>query len=88
MKSIIDKIVQLPKVFYDKGDISMHSLLKETGYFGVHKMITTTDILKSLSAYPQCSDYWLQWSENKKSNVGWYFKEGEGRFLVGYFSTK
>ena len=84
--NIANKIVALPKIFYDNGNVSMYSLLKETGYFEGYNKINQQDILESLSQNAEYAGYWLRWSENKRSSSGWYIKEEEpGKIEVGYF---
>jgi hypothetical protein len=43
-KEMIDEIIFLPKRFYDEGDISIKTLLKETGYFDRFEEVTENNI--------------------------------------------
>ncbi|MEK7524186.1 MAG: hypothetical protein AAB588_04120 [Patescibacteria group bacterium] len=82
---ITNRIVHLPRDFYKLGNVSIGSLLKQSGYFEVSQKIGEEDIGKALVAYPKCIDEWMVWSEDKRSS-GWYFKKNEkGKYRVGYF---
>lgn len=84
--NLINKIIELPKIFYEKGNVPMYSLLKETGYFEAYNKINEKDVLEYLSNNLEHSRYWLRWSENKRVSSGWYFKEeDDGKYTVGYF---
>jgi hypothetical protein len=52
----------------------------------LHNQISEADIFQELNQHLECIDLWLKWSENKRSNSGWYFRENEiGQYVVGYF---
>lgn len=82
----IQDIIFLPDRFYSEGNLSIYSLLKESGYFELHDQINEADIFQELTQHLECIDQWLSWSENKRSSSGWYFRENEnGQYVVGYF---
>jgi len=82
----IHDIIFLPDRFYSEGNVSIYSLLKESGYFELHDQISEADIFQELTQHLECIDQWLNWSENKRSSSGWYFRENEnGQYVVGYF---
>ncbi len=82
---IIKDIIFLPKRF-SKGDASLYSLLKESGYFEVHNQISEADIFEKLIQNLECIDLWLRLSSDKRSNSGWYFKQNDSNmYIVGYF---
>jgi hypothetical protein len=85
-ETIISSIVNLPDKFYNIGNASIYSLLKETGYFENHKDVNETTILKYLVNHAECVNQWLCWSEDKRSTSGWYLRKNEdGKYIVGYF---
>lgn len=53
---IIQDIIFLPKKFYDEGNVSIYSLIKESGYFELHDQISEADIFKELSQHLECID--------------------------------
>lgn len=82
----IQDIIFLPNKFYNEGNVSIYSLLKESGYFELHNQISEADIFEELTQHLEYIDQWLRWSENKRSSSGWYFRENEsGKYVVGYF---
>jgi len=86
---IVDKIINIPEKFYKQGDVSIYSLLKETGYFELYDQINVEDIYSALKNKRDEIHNWLQWSEDKRSNSGWYFTANEtGEYIVGYFPVK
>lgn len=85
LTNVIKKIIFLPIEFGKPNNHqSIHSLLKETGYFDVHDKVTESTILQELINHLNCVERWLAWSENKRSANGWYFlKKDEDRYVVG-----
>lgn len=85
----IKEILFIPKEFYTQRNVSIFSLLKETGYFELYNQISEAEIFDLVIQYPECIEYWLNWSENKRVNAGWYFKQNDdGEYIVGYFPPK
>ena len=86
---VINNIIYLLDKFYKLGNISIYSLLKESGYFELYNQISELEISVMLIQHSKCIDQWLSWSENKRNSSGWYFKQKEdGKYIVGYFPTK
>jgi len=85
----INNIIYLPEKFYKQRDVSIYSLLKESGYFELHNQIIEANIFDGLIKHPECIDQWLNWSADKRSSSGWYFKQNDnGKYVVGYFPLK
>ena len=81
---IINNIIQLPTMFHSRGDISMYTLLKESGYFENYDQITESDITAELLRFPVYINSWLNWSDDKRSASGWFFNLNKnGKYLVG-----
>lgn len=88
IEKMIKDIVFITTKFYLEDDKSIYTLLKETGYFQHNKQVSKSDIYNYLKLYPQCISQWIAWSENKRSNSGWYFtKESEIEYTVGYLAS-
>lgn len=88
-ETLINSIVNLPEKFYSLENISIYSLLKEMGYFEMYSQVDEINILKELIRNPKCINQWLSWSEDKRSCLGWYFKQnGENKYIVGYYPVK
>lgn len=84
LDNTIDKIIYLPKEFSKKGDTSIYDLLKKSGYFEKFNQISEDKILKAVKENPLCINDWLLWSENKRSDSGWYFKKySDNKYAVG-----
>lgn len=88
-EEIINRIIYLPMKFKSLGNISIYSLLKETGYFEMYNQINEANIIEGLTKHPKCINQWLRWSEDKRTSSGWYFQQNRnGKYIVGYYPTK
>lgn len=82
----VDKVIGLPFEFHNRGDVSARELLRQSAYFERHEEVTEDAIRESLSQHPECIDAWIQFSEDKRTDRGWYIKqECEDRYVVGYY---
>jgi hypothetical protein len=85
---MINEIMNLPKKFYSEQDIPIYALLKNTGYFENPDLITEKNIFKKLEIHPEIIDIWFNWSENKRTNSGWYIilnHNKTNKYEVGYY---
>ncbi|GAA0875039.1 hypothetical protein GCM10009118_14470 [Wandonia haliotis] len=88
IKDIIKQILFLPFEFVQDNNHSIYSLLQNTGYFNVYSKITQSTILQELTNHSNCIEYWLSWSENKRSTDGWYFiKKDNDKYVVGNINS-
>ena len=86
INNTIEGVIHLAKKFNELGDVSIYSLLKETGYFDLHKLISESAIRDAILRCPECVSQWFSFSENKRSSTGWYFRRDNNIYVVGYFS--
>ncbi|MDR0715109.1 MAG: hypothetical protein LBF89_12785 [Bacteroidales bacterium] len=83
---VVKNIIFLPKRFYTERDVSMYSLLKESGYFELHNQISETDIIGDIIQHPECIDQWLILSADKRCSSGWYFEQmNNDKYIIGYY---
>jgi hypothetical protein len=84
----VDSLIFLPRHFYDLGNVSFYSLLKDTGYLDSSEKVTQADIRKALLKHPECIDEWRRLSEDKRT-TGWYLKEpSSGCYEIGYIPVE
>lgn len=84
MSNITVKLIGLAREFSQKYTISMYELLQQMNYVNVAGQISEQDLYKELLTYPDYTDDWLEYSEDKRC-AGWYFKSNNmGEYLVGY----
>ena len=83
--TVID-LIYLPRKFEDLSDVSIYSLLRDSGYFETHSQIAESTIRQALCAHPETVDEWMRFSEDKRTNSGWYFRPSCNGYEVGYFS--
>ena len=87
-ETIID-VIRLPRKFGNLGNVSIHSLLKATGYFENHSQVSESAIREELIRHPEFIQDWMLLSEDKRSNAGWYFRQDDkAGYVVGYFTQK
>ncbi|MBI5361254.1 MAG: hypothetical protein HZA48_11810 [Planctomycetes bacterium] len=79
---VISKIIQIPYDFYNRGDVSFLTLLKESGYFEIYNQVSIELVREFLIHEPKRIHEWLRYSEDDRSNKGWYFYQIE-RMLRG-----
>jgi len=85
-KDIIEWIINIPCEYYALKNISFYTLLKNTGYFKINYEIDEADIVEALRNRPEIVQYWIQWSEDKRTDSGWYIEVvNSGRYIVGYY---
>jgi hypothetical protein len=83
------QIVTMPRRFHSLGNISIFSLLEETGYFELHDQISEDDIRTALLCCPECVQEWMQYCSDKRTSSGWYIRlNDEELYEIGYFDIK
>ncbi|KYG82374.1 hypothetical protein [Roseivirga echinicomitans] len=65
---------------------SIYNLLESTGYFSNFDQISIDAIQAGLTKHPKVIEEWLEWSESKRGNSGWYFKNDNEKSVVGYYT--
>jgi hypothetical protein len=81
---IIAKIILIPRVLRKSENLSIEDLLKQIGYFLAYNEITEDLIYKKLSQCQECIDEWIAYSEDKRTNEGYYIKLEGKEYIVGY----
>src|SRR5947207_3241491 len=80
------QIVTMPRRFHSLGNISIFSLLEETGYFELHDQVSESDIRVALLRDPECVQEWMQYCSDKRTSSGWFIRlNDEELYEVGYF---
>ena len=83
---ILRKIVNIATDYYNLKNISFSALLSESGFHEMLSSVTENDILGELVKDSTLSDQWFLWSENKRTNSGWYLTNNRNdNYVVGYF---
>lgn len=85
--SDVIQIIDLPVKFYASGnEESMISLLSKTGYFRNYDQVSVEAIQEVLFDYPEKTRDWLEWSENKRTDQGWFLKQQGSFYVLGRIS--
>lgn len=88
LHKVINSILHIPHDFHKLNNISIYTLLKESGYFEIYSLVSVEDIRVALVSEPWCAEEWLIYSEDKRCNSGWYFiKTKKHKYLVGYYPS-
>ena len=70
----IDKICNFPLIF-KQVDKSLNALLTETKFQLIYKEISIADIIHYLQIHPNLLDVWKQYSDDKRTSGGFYYRE-------------
>jgi hypothetical protein len=81
----LEKLCSAASEFYSRGDTSIVQLIRGAGLKDLNSSVTREAVGAVLSSNPQLIQSWLLWSMNKRVSKGWYFKETESGFEVGYY---
>lgn len=86
---VISDILHIPRDFHKLKNVSIYTLLKESGYFEIHSLISVEAIRMLLISEPKCYEEWLAYSKDKRCNSGWYFtQEEKHKYIVGYYPSR
>lgn len=81
----IANIIYLPRNFDSIGNVSVYSLLQNSGYFEMYDLVTEDAIREMLLTQPERMDEWMLFSEGKRVSSGWFIKKGAKGYQIGYF---
>jgi len=86
-EGLSNQIIELPATLKsDPSDKSAYSVLREIGYFQFFEKIDKAAISDALRKRPECIKLWIQWSQDKRTNSGWYLEmDDNGDYVVGHF---
>ncbi len=87
VKDIVAELVLLPRNLNSRRDVSAYSLVRETGYFKSHQEVTSNAIHQTVVMTPELVTEWLSYSEDKRTNEGWFFQRGPEGFQVGRLAS-
>ena len=81
---IINKILRIVKDF-NNSTVSIHDLLEQTKYSKHANQISEHDLYTKLKASPGIVNDWFSYSEDKRTDRGWYIKQiNKNTFIVGF----
>jgi len=84
---IVSSIIHMPRRHYDLGNVSMYSLLANSGYLNSPEEVSEEAILRGLQQHPECIHDWRVYSEDKRT-TGWYLMErSAGLYGVGFIPS-
>lgn len=85
---MVAQLVTLARRFQSLGNVSIFSLVEQTGYFELCHEVSESDIRAALISCPKCLQEWLQYSADKRTPTGWYLAENdEGCYETGYIAV-
>ena len=87
--AVTSRVIRIPRELLNRGNKSMFSLLKDSGYFEAHDQITKEALQDALLFDRESVHDWLQYSDDKRTTSGLYFKEEDPEtYVIGYFPNK
>ena len=87
LQTTILRVISLPRKFYQNGDVSIHSLLRDSGYFEMYELVSEEALCAAIYDHPEYINDWLSFSEDKRTS-GWYFQRSSNeQWEVGYVSA-
>ena len=85
---MVAQLVALRRRFQSLGNVSIFSLVEQTGYFELHHEVSESDIRAALISFPKCLQEWLQYSADKRTSTGWYLAENDEEcYETGYIAV-
>lgn len=83
---IIMSLVSIPLLMSDqKNDKSVRDLVEQLDYKLLNKANLESELETLLLEDSSKISDWLNWSENKRADKGWFIKDENGKYSVGYF---
>ena len=87
ISEITKNVLSIPRQFNSLSSVSVHTLLRESGYFEHYKNISEDVIHNALADHPELIQEWMQFSEDKRTCAGWYVtQDTKGQYGVGRIS--
>ena len=78
----LDAVCRIPSVFY-RGGLSFVQIVRDSG---VSKDdLSKETLVQVLGSDPCLVNDWLRWSMDKRVSSGWFFKQEENGYLVGFY---
>lgn len=84
---IVLRLIQLPRQVNITGK-PIHDLIVDMGCTTMSLKTPAAVIRQILVQHPDYVDEWLLYSENKRTDSGWYVVVESGRYEVGYYSIE
>lgn len=77
------QLLSLCHRFTEVKDISFAEMLVGTGYLERYDEVSMEAIVPIIKENPSYVDDWIEYSENKRANRGWYIKPESSQYEVG-----
>lgn len=84
----VKAVCQMPRDFQERGNVSMVTLLKESGYLRIAESVTEQLLEAYFEQHPDLINAWLRNSEDTRSSLNWYFSKPDDQneqWVVGFF---
>jgi len=80
-------VIRLPRTFDENENVSVHTLLLDSGYFEAHELVSEAALCAAVREHSEYIEDWLSFSANKRTS-GWYFQQTDRtHWEVGYASA-
>jgi hypothetical protein len=83
IEKVVEAVCSMAKDHNQRGDVSIVTLIEESGYSSVSTVVTEQAIENILRKQPDLIDSWLLYSENQRGTPSWYIQRPSGIPLIG-----
>lgn len=88
LQRIVNAVVSIPSELARRPEARLELLVRESGYFAVHKQVTESAIRERMALQPELVSTWIGHSEDQRVDEGWYLMQEPTGYLVGYLGSK
>jgi hypothetical protein len=88
INNIVENIIKIPTEFYKLRNISIYELFKKSKYCDYYNYITENDIKNYLLNNRNYIKDWFIYSEDKRTDKGYYVVLENEKYEVGYYDGK
>ena len=86
----VEAICRMPEDFTRRGDVSMITLLKESGHLNSPGELTEEVLRQYIGAHPEVMESWIGLSQDQRTSESWYvlrpeWAESRGSWIVGFY---
>ena len=83
IEKVVEAVCSMTKVYKQRGNVSIFTLMEESGYRAISNDITEQAIESFLRTRPDLVDSWLLYSMDQRCTPSWYIQEPSENSLIG-----
>ena len=93
IEKVVEAVCSITKVYKQRGNVSIFTLMEESGYRAISNDITEQAIESFLRTHPSLVDSWHHYSMDQRCSPSWYIQEPSeissigNEWIVGFMSV-